>query len=207
MAEETVDEAIKEYGLKPNGPSQTDHIKLIGAHGWSKTMYIKLIQQFGLETEVAKHLSESYGDRAWTVASMEDTTGRSWPLHGVRLSPLYPYIEAEARYAVRCEYALTAVDFIARRTRLSFLNVQVTLECLPRVIEIMGEELGWDRKKQESEFDNAVQFLRSMGLQEVCLFLSSCSLLWSSLTRFCSPRQRSSSAMWSSPRDRSSPSA
>lgn len=77
MAEETVDAAIKEFNLKPNGPSQTNHIKLVGGHAWSKTMYIKLIQQFGLETEVAKHLSESYGDRAWTVASMAKPTGMS----------------------------------------------------------------------------------------------------------------------------------
>ncbi|ORX34271.1 putative glycerol-3-phosphate dehydrogenase [Kockovaella imperatae] len=166
MAEETVDQAIKEFDLKPNGPSQTDHIKLLGAHAWSKTMYIKLIQQFGLETEVAKHLAESYGDRAWDVASMADPTGYSWPVHGIRISPLYPYIEAEARYACRKEYALTAVDFIARRTRLSFLNVRVSLECLPRIVDIMSEELGWDTKRKEKEFDNAQEFLRSMGLPE-----------------------------------------
>ena len=77
MAEETVDAAIKEFNLRPNGPSQTDHIKLLGAHAWSKTMYIKLIQQFGLETDVAKHLAESYGDRAWDVASMSSPTGES----------------------------------------------------------------------------------------------------------------------------------
>jgi glycerol-3-phosphate dehydrogenase len=167
MAEETVEAAVKEFGLKPTGRSQTDHIKLIGGHAWSKTMYIKLIQQFGLETEVAKHLSESYGDRAWTVASMAEPTGLSWPLHGQRLHHLYPYIEAEARYAVRREYALTATDFVARRTRLSFLNVQVTLEALPRVIEIMGEELGWDQSRREQEFTNTVDFLRSMGLKDV----------------------------------------
>lgn len=182
MAEETVDAAIKEYNLKPTGKSQTDHIKLLGGHAWTKTMYIKLIQQFGLETEVAKHLAESYGDQAWTVASMSDPTGtlifycqvtltdeigQSWPLHGTRLSPLYPYIEAECRYAVRHEYALNAVDFIARRTRISFLNVQATVECLPRVIDIMGEELGWNATRKETEFDQAIYFLRSMGLPEV----------------------------------------
>lgn len=168
MAEETVDAAIKEFGLQryATGPSQTDHIKLLGGHAWTKTMYIKLIQQFGLETEVARHLSESYGDRAWTVASMSQETGISWPLHGIRLTPLYPYIEAEARYAVRCEYALTATDFIARRTRLSFLNVQATLEVLPRVIDIMAEELGWDQSRKEKEFDSSLYFLRSMGLPE-----------------------------------------
>lgn len=166
MAEETVDEAIKVFHLKPNGPSQTSHIKLIGGHAWTPTMYIKLIQQFGLETSVAKHLSESYGDRAWTVASMSEPTGKSWPIHGTRLSPLYPYIEAEARYAVRNEFAVKATDFIARRTRLSFLNVQVTLETLPRIIDIMGEELNWDSKRKSQEFDDAVDFLHSMGLPE-----------------------------------------
>lgn len=87
-------------------------------------------------------------------------------MHGTRLSPLYPYIEAEARYAVRAEYALNAVDFIARRTRLSFLNVQATVETLPRVIDIMGEELGWNAARKEQEFDQAIYFLRSMGLPE-----------------------------------------
>ncbi|WWD17998.1 hypothetical protein CI109_102445 [Kwoniella shandongensis] len=164
MAEETVEAAVKEFGLKPTGRSQTDHIKLVGGHAWTNTMYIKLIQQFGLETEVAKHLAESYGDQAWAVAAMAKPTGYSWPLHGIRLSPLYPYIEAEARYACRREYAMNAVDFVARRTRLSFLNVQATLESLPRVIDIMAEELGWDKSRKEKEFVDAVEFLKSMGL-------------------------------------------
>ncbi|KAJ9107271.1 hypothetical protein QFC21_000718 [Naganishia friedmannii] len=164
MAEETVDEAIKEFKLKPAGPCTTHRIKLIGAHAWSPTMFIKLIQQFGLETEVAKHLSNTYGDRSWTVAAMADETGQSWPIHGIRLNPLYPYIEAEARYACRAEYALKATDFIARRTRLSFLNVQATLDSLPRVIEIMGNELGWDSARRDTEFDEALVFLESMGL-------------------------------------------
>lgn len=38
-------------------------------------MYIRLVQDFGLECEVAKHLSESYGDRAFTVAKMASLTG------------------------------------------------------------------------------------------------------------------------------------
>ena len=67
---------------------------------------------------------------------------------------------------------MKATDFIARRTRLSFLNVQVTLECLPRIIDIMSEELGWDSRRKEKEFEDAQEFLRSMGLPEVCLGFS-----------------------------------
>ena len=88
------------------------------------------------------------------------------------MSPLYPYIEAECRYACRVEYAQKATDFIARRTRLSFLNVQATLDALPRVIDLMSEELGWDNKRKEVEFDETLEFLKSMGLPEVRLVKS-----------------------------------
>lgn len=103
MAEETIDRAVAEFKLRTDGPSQTEKIKLLGSHGWSKLMFVKLIQQFGLETEVAKHLSENYGDRAWTICSLAAPTGARWPLHGIRLTPSYPVIEAEVRYACRFE--------------------------------------------------------------------------------------------------------
>jgi len=117
-----------------------------------------------LETEVAKHLSDDYGDRAWTVCSLAEPTGKGWPLHGIRLDDQYPYIEAEVRYAVRHEYAQRAVDVLARRTRLSFLNVQAALRALPRVVDIMGDELNWSRSRKWAEIERAAQFFESMGL-------------------------------------------
>jgi len=73
-------------------------------------------------------------------------------------------IEAEVRYAVRHEYAQTAVDVIARRCRLSFLNAQAALGALPRVVEIMAEDLSWSHSRQQAEIDRATKFLASMGL-------------------------------------------
>ena len=137
--------------------------------------------QYGLATDVAKHLAENYGDRAWTVCSYAAPTGDSWPLHGVRLAQSYPctcpslspppppahqrtVIEAEVRYAVHHEYAETAVDVIARRCRLSFLNAQATLDALPRVVDIMAEERKWSKERKAAELEGAVRFLASMGL-------------------------------------------
>ena len=78
---------------------------------------------------------------------------------------VYTVIEGEVRYAVRHEYAQTAIDFIARRCRIAFLNAQAAYDALPRVIDIMGEELGWTKQQKKQEFDNGVAFLqRSMGL-------------------------------------------
>ncbi|ORY68060.1 putative glycerol-3-phosphate dehydrogenase [Leucosporidium creatinivorum] len=166
MAEETVDRAIKEYDLKPKQGCVTEKLQLIGSAGWSKMMFIKLIQQFGLESDVAKHLADTYGDRAWAVCAMAEPTGLRWPVHGTRLDVSYPYIDAEVTWACRREYACTAVDVIARRTRLSFLNAEAALEALPRVIDIMAVELGWGGGEKEKQFKDATKFLHSMGLSE-----------------------------------------
>ncbi|KAF4271520.1 hypothetical protein KXX16_004113 [Aspergillus fumigatus] len=196
MAEEAVDEAIKVFGLKPravsqvpdisgvggsglvsdgavlDGSCQTHQVRLIGAHGYSKTLFINLIQHFGLETDVAKHLTESYGDRAWQVAALSAPTDARFPLRGRRISALYPFIDGEVRYAVRHEYAQTAVDVIARRTRLAFLNAEAALEALPGIIDLMGAELNWDDKRKEVEWKESVSFLSSMGLPKSLLGIS-----------------------------------
>ena len=186
MAEECVDEAISQFKLQPkpytnapdvsgtemvndsaklDGTCQTHQVKLVGAHGFSKTLFINLIQHFGVETDVAKHLTESYGDRAWTVAALSSPTEQRFPVRGEKISALYPFVDGEVRYAVRHEYAQTAVDVIARRTRLAFLNAQAALEALPKVIDIMATELKWDNKRKAVEwadckFDSSIFDLR-----------------------------------------------
>ena len=193
MAEEAVDEALKEFPIHthavPNPPlvsgvdgfhedilldgnCKTHNVRLIGAHGFSKTLFINLIQHYGIETEVAKHLTTAYGDRAWTVAALCAPTEERFPIRGKRISTLYPFVDGEIRYAVRHEYAQTAVDAIARRTRLAFLNAQAALESLPKIIDLMGEELKWSKARKAQEWTDAVQFLGSMGLPRGKLVLS-----------------------------------
>lgn len=184
MAEETVHAAIQSANLVPkavrirdisgtqgvpddavlNGSCQTHKIRLIGAHGFSQMLYISLIQHFGIETNVAKHLAESYGDRAWQVVALCAPTEERFPVRGIPLSDVYPYVDGEVRYAVRHEYAQTAVDLLARRTRLAFLNAQAALGALPTVIDIMAEELGWDRRRKDVEWQETLHFLGAMGL-------------------------------------------
>ncbi|KAM3469214.1 hypothetical protein MY8738_010154 [Beauveria namnaoensis] len=187
MAEDCVDVAVKEFGLNTkavenaprvsgtnhiddgailDGKCQTHNVRLIGAHGFSKTLFIPLIQYFGVETEVAKHLTESYGDRAWSVAALCKQTTQRFPARGERISQLYPFVDGEVRYACRHEYAQTPVDILARRTRLAFLSAQAALEALPKVIDIMAEELKWDHRRQEREWDDTVDFLKYMGLPQ-----------------------------------------
>lgn len=169
MAQETIDAAITHFNLHPRLlASPTEGIPLIGAHGYhGDNDYIRLVQQFGLETDVAMHLSRNYGDRAPIVAALEGSSRRRWPLYGCRLVPHYPFLEAEVRYAARCEYAVTAVDILARRTRLAFLSCQAAQDALPRVVELMAEELGWSASEQQRQTEAAKQFLATCGLSDL----------------------------------------
>ncbi|KAF8349645.1 FAD dependent oxidoreductase-domain-containing protein [Amanita rubescens] len=166
MAEEGVDEAVKVFGLeeKVNSGCVTENLRLVGSDGWSRNMFIGLTQRYGLDTDVAKHLSRNYGDRAWTVCELAERTGAAWPIHGKRLASSYPFIEAEIRYAIRHEYAQTAIDVLARRTRLAFLNAQAALRALPRVVDIMSDELGWTRSERQRQVNAAVAYFETMGL-------------------------------------------
>eukprot|EP00794_Sanderia_malayensis_P017819 gene17819-19597_t len=155
MAADTVDALVKTFGF-PSKQCQTEDIILEGGEGWTPTSFIRLVQDFGLEPEVAKHLSRSYGSKAAQVAKMAKITGKRWPVVGERLVDEFPYIEAE-------EFAVTTVDMIARRLRLSFLNVQAAEDILPKVVQIMGHELGWDEAKQMEELESSKRYLDEMG--------------------------------------------
>jgi len=150
MAEDTVDTAVKVLNLKPNvSHSLTAGIKIIGGENYRPTLFIKLIQQYGIDRRVAIHLIKSYGDRAFSVAKLGAETGERWPVVGVRLSPLYFYIDAEIRYAIRYEYACTLTDIIAHRLPIAFQNANVAMDVLPSVVKIMAEELNWNEEKQK----------------------------------------------------------
>ncbi|KAH8694296.1 glycerol-3-phosphate dehydrogenase [Talaromyces proteolyticus] len=182
MAEDAVDTAIKAFGLRPqglgsvphvggfeataekilDGSCQTQHLRVIGAHGYSPKLRDDLLQRFELTSDVADHLAHSYGDRAWEVASLSSSSNLTQRIAGDDL----PFVDGEVRYAIRNEYAMTAADIIGRRMRLAFIDVQAALKALPTVISIMGDELRWNEKRKQQEFKEGVRFLRSMGLRE-----------------------------------------
>jgi glycerol-3-phosphate dehydrogenase len=49
---------------------------------------------------------------------------------------------------------------------MAFLDVGVALKALPRVIDIMAEELNWTEARKQLEWTQTVHFFKSMGLPE-----------------------------------------
>lgn len=154
MAQDVVDATIKSAGL-PGLPTQREGSKIIGAHGYSESLASRLAQQYGLDADVAQHLAKNYGDRALQVADL----GMNQRLHAN-----HPYVEGEVVHAVRQEMAVTPADVLSRRTRLSFLDEAAVKQVLPRVVELMTPEAGWDQAQAAKELKDAQDYFNRNGM-------------------------------------------
>ena len=150
MALDTVDEAVR-VGHLQAGPSRTEHLKLVGAAAFSPNGATSL-EQLGLDADVAEYLNRAYGDQAVKVADLAET-------YPERLVPGHPQLEAEVIYSATYEGADTAVDFLARRTRLAFLDQGAALTALPKVIDLLGKTLSWDEARKQRERGEAEAYL------------------------------------------------
>ncbi|EFJ49807.1 hypothetical protein VOLCADRAFT_80593 [Volvox carteri f. nagariensis] len=107
-----------------------------------------------IDAQTAEHLAQAYGTRAGRVLQ----TAQDRNLGG-KLAAGHPFLEAEVVYCVRHEYCQTPDDFLARRTRLAFLDARAALRALPRVVELMAAELGWDSARRASMTSSAWSYL------------------------------------------------
>lgn len=80
---------------------------------------------------------------------------------GKRLAHGYPNLEAEVAYCARHEYCESVIDFIARRSRLAFLDTDAATKAIPRVAELLAMELHWDRRRKGNEIAEAKAFLET----------------------------------------------
>jgi len=179
MAEDGVDQVVARsaYLKKKAGPSKTLETPLLGTgqtaafpEGYHENLAVELCQKYDLAFDVAQHLARNYGTRAGDVLNCVEegqVKGSRSGLYkhyprlyeGAAATTGYPYLEAEVRYAIDNEYAVTPADILARRTRLAFLNSTAAKLCLPRVVEIMKDSLGWSDARALQEFENAEQLL------------------------------------------------
>ncbi|XP_045827785.1 glycerol-3-phosphate dehydrogenase SDP6, mitochondrial-like [Trifolium pratense] len=170
MAEDAVNAAIKSGKLTPAYGCMTNNLSIVGGEGWDPSSFTVLAQQYKrmksthsgkvvpgvMDSAAARHLSHAYGTLAERVAAIAQNENL-----GKRLAHGYPYLEAEVAYCARNEYCESAIDFIARRTRLAFLETDAARRALPRVIEILANEHKWDNSREKEELQKATDFLKT----------------------------------------------
>ena len=133
MGEDAVDRAAAVAGLAI-GPSATERLRL---HGWLMEPGPDPRQWYGAEGE-------------GLLASGAGLAGGDEPLH-----PRLPYRPRHVVHAVRCEFARTVEDVLARRCRALFLDAAASMAMAPAAARLMAAELGRDetwQRQQISEF-------------------------------------------------------
>jgi glycerol-3-phosphate dehydrogenase len=153
MAEEAVDRAVELFGCRPARPCLTETLRLAGAERFDPAAEQALVQQVGLDAEVAHHLHHAYGDQAAQVAALAKDG------LGARLHPAHPFLEAEVIYGARYEFAERASDVLTRRLPLALVDTAAAQAALPRVIELLAAERGWAPARCHEEFTTSMRRL------------------------------------------------
>lgn len=169
MAQDAIDKfaAVKHLSVEP---STTLNGQVLGADRQGVVFNKKydripvtLREHYGFEKDVARHLASNYGTRALQVALVAQRD----PSLNRRLTPRHPFLAAEVVFAVEQEYAVTALDVLARRTRLAFLDEEAARTVLPEVIDMMAQLLGWNAERKQQERDVTISFLNTMNSPSV----------------------------------------
>ncbi len=117
--------------------------------------------KYNFPADIANHLVKHYGTRSLQVAEIV----RKNPVYSssggapLRLVQKQPFLEAEVLFAVEQEYAVTAVDVVARRLGLAFMDATSARAAAPRVVDIMGKHMSWTNSKQKSELSKLYAFI------------------------------------------------
>ncbi|CAL5218513.1 g200 [Coccomyxa viridis] len=163
MAEDAIDKALAGGRLHAAGPCRTKELPLMGAQGYTPALFTDVAQHYrvphrpgAIDTRVARYLAAAYGDRAKQITRIAEEQKL-----GKRLVRGHPMLEAEVVYACRQEFCEHAEDFIARRTRLAFLDVEATEQALPRILDLMALEKGWWWPRRRAELKKAREYLRT----------------------------------------------
>lgn len=163
MAEDTIDAVEDVLGVRRTQAS-TRHHRLSGSEGYTSDQWKALASQHGLAEATARHLSEKFGNEAFTVAAIADN-----PELKMLLISGAPWIQAEVVYCARHEMAVTIEDVLARRIGLQFFSWKMAIEAAPVVAQHLARELGWtEQQKQQAihdYIDKIEHALEAIGLR------------------------------------------
>ncbi|KAK6455299.1 mitochondrial glycerol-3-phosphate dehydrogenase [Scheffersomyces xylosifermentans] len=185
MAQETVDKLVKEFNF--NGsvkPCQTNQLILIGGEDFTTNYAARLIHEYRIPLKLANHLASNYGSRASlilelynqsdynklpvTLAGQKDFRPNQSTVTSENLLDYEsfdePFTVAELKYSLQYEYARTPIDFLARRTRLAFLNAREALNAIDGVVEIMKNEFKWNDATTSKMKADAQDYIGKMGV-------------------------------------------
>ncbi|CCW68776.1 unnamed protein product [Phytomonas sp. Hart1] len=157
IAEQTVD-TLRDTIMKGNKlfkPCCTSSMVLYGSRNFNS---VPAAAVDDIPQDVHKHWRGNYGDSYSEISALAHKDNNKYLK---RLVEGCPVIEAEVLWSAEKEHCEHVVDFISRRTRMSFVNVKTAEAAIPRVSELMGQAKKWSRSKINQEKAHAYAAMNS----------------------------------------------
>lgn len=155
MAERVVDTVVPLLGRKLPPSASADQTlpggDLDGARDLETFASLPKVRSAlqSVSAETAARWIATYGGDALDVASTIDG-----PDALSLVAPDVPLTAAEVQYAIRHEMAVTLVDVLERRSRMSYFATEAARSAAPAVAAIAARELGWDAPRIRREVDD-----------------------------------------------------
>ena len=164
MASEMVDRIANDLGI--GAPSRTPRISLGSSNVPSLALAVQRRgERLGMDSRTLTNLVRCYGDRALEVLDHAEGEEMVGPL-----VPGFPMTAVEALYSTRHEMVVHLDDFLARRTRLSLIDVQAGIGRESHAPAVVARELAWSIPELEREVDkyrDDIEHERGMKLHPV----------------------------------------
>jgi glycerol-3-phosphate dehydrogenase len=144
LAQDAVDDVFERLGRR-SPKCATQNLPLPGASGDPESTRRALLER-GLSPRTSDRLLALYGGRALDVVA---ETADDEELLTVVHEPTGA-IAAELVFGFRKEFARTLTDVMARRALLAF-EPGHGLEDIDRILELLGDRLGWDAGRRDAE--------------------------------------------------------
>jgi glycerol-3-phosphate dehydrogenase len=161
MAAEVVDRAMRELRHRDGGQrhaeASTHEDPLPGGEAADLAQFRERGLELGIPPDSVDHLLRHYGTEAAGIFNLGGADRRLLR----RLAEPHPAIEAEVVHAVRRELAQRVEDVLVRRFHLYYEHPDQGVSVARRVAELMGEELGWDAARIESEAERYIEYVES----------------------------------------------
>lgn len=148
MARDAVDALAPDLD-RAVGSSRTEHVPLVGAHGYAELWASRerLARESGLGVGAIEHLLNRHGGLTGDLLALV----RDAPDLGAPLAGAPGYLRAEARYAAAEEGALHLEDVLDRRLRASIETADRGRAAADDAAVLAGDALGWDAATRQSE--------------------------------------------------------
>jgi len=134
-------------GRPETRPAPTERLPLPGGEAADLEVLVQATIAREIPEPVARHLVGRYGAEAAAVANLVERDRKLGDL----ILPNRPDIWAEIVHAVERELAVRLSDVLIRRLHLFYEDLGRGLAAAPAVAALMGELLGWDKARRETE--------------------------------------------------------